>query len=169
MQINPELLTQIEEDGLNKTEALLFCFALHYELDMSILQSKIIGEDNEMFYRINLTDRDIETNTYKLKIPVFLSEDYSDKFKELVKALKQRGFTSNGHPNNQCKYSVLDTSDMTKQAFERFYYSDIDMNKLINCIVDYYARTEMPVKLVKFFDTIASIEYDSYTEQNNFL
>lgn len=169
MVLNPELLVQIEKDGLNKTEALLFCFALEYNLDMSILQSKIMNEENEMFYRINLTDRDIESNNYKLKIPLFLSEDYSENFRWFIKELKSKGFTSNGHPNNQVKYSVIDTSESTKQAFNRFYYSEIDLNKLVNCVVDYYSRTEMPVKLAKFFDTLASIEYDSYTERENFL
>lgn len=169
MNLNPELIAQIEEDGLNKTEALLYCFALHYNLDMQVFMDKIIDEETEVFYRINLTDRDIESNTYKLKIPLFLSEDYTDKFLDLITALKQNGFTSNGHPNNQIKYSVIDTNDTTKHAFNRFYHNDIDLTRLINCIVSYYSRTEMPVKLSKFFDTIASIEYDSYTQSDNFL
>lgn len=168
-RINPALINQINSDGLNPTEALIYCFVIHFGLDLTHVLSKIINEDNEAFYRINLTDRDIETGVYTLKIPLFLSEDYSDKFTDLIKLLKSKGFTSNGHPDNPVKYSVLDTSKSTKEAFNRYYTSDIDLTRLANVIVSYYRKTEMPLKLENFFDKVASIEYDSYSENDNFL
>jgi hypothetical protein len=169
MQLNNELITLIEESGLNVTEALIFCFATHYKLDMDNIVPKIITEDNEMFYRINLLDRDIETNSYILKTPLFSVDNNNDVFIKLLDSLKQNGFTSNGHPNNQIKYSVIDKAESTKNAFNRFYNSDIEFDRLVDCIISYYERTEMPVKLERFFDTIAELEYEAYVKTNNFI
>lgn len=168
MQLNPELLEVIRKDGLDETEALLYCFAIEYKLDVIRLTDTFVNQDNEMFYRINLTDRDIITNTMKLKIPLF-SSSFGDKFGELIQALKSRGFTSNGHPNNQIKYAVINTSGEAKTAFQSFYTEDIDFDRLVNCIAGYYERTEMPVKLDKFFNQLVTMEYDSYVNNDKFL
>ncbi len=168
MNINKLLLEQIENDGLSQTEVLVFCFVHHFGLDTEVISS-LINEDNEHFYRINYLDRDLETNNFTLKIPLFEEKVNDDVFSILIKSLISSGFTSTGHPNNQVKYSVLDKSESTRNAFNRFYNSDIDLEKLKNCIMNYYSRTEMPVKLEKFFDTIADIEYNSYSSENNFL
>lgn len=168
MNINTDLLRQIEEDDLNKTEVLVFCFVHHFGLDAEVI-SLLINEDNEHFYRINYLDRDLETNNLTLKIPLFETESNNDDFSLLIKSLIEAGFTSTGHPNNQVKYSVLDKSLATRNAFNRFFSSDKNLFKLKDCIMAYYARTDMPVKLEKFFDTIAEIEYNSYSSENNFL
>lgn len=168
MSINQELIDRINKDGLDMTEALLYCFAIEYKLDVARVTDTFVNIDNEMFYRINLTDRDIVSNTLKLKIPLF-SNTFNDKFSELIKELKSRGFTSNGHPNNQVKYSVINTSNESKTGFLSFYTEDTDFNRLVNCIVSYYERTEMPVKLDKFFSQLVEMEYDSYTQDSKFL
>jgi len=168
MSINQELIDRINKDGLDMTEALLYCFAIEYKLDVARVTDTFVNIDNEMFYRINLTDRDIVSNTLKLKIPLF-SNTFNDKFSELIKELKSRGFTSNGHPNNQVKYSVINTSNEAKTAFLSFYNEDTDFNRLVNCVVSYYERTEMPVKLDKFFNQLVGIEYDSYVNNDKFL
>jgi len=168
MNINRLLLEQIENDGLSQTEVLIFCFVHHFKLDTEVISS-IINEDNEYFYRINYLDRDLETNNFTSKIPLFEENSNDDIFSMLIKSLINSGFTSTGHPNNQVKYSVLDKSIATRNAFNRFYTNDIDLDKLKLCIMNYYSRTDMPVKLEKFFDTIADIEYNSYSSENNFL
>jgi hypothetical protein len=165
--LNPKLLKKIEEDGLNKTVALVYCFCVDNLLPIQDI-GNIITDDNEAFLRINLTDRDFETNTLKLKIPLYISE-HSDKFEMLIKKLKEFGFTSTGHPNNQLAYSVIDKTEATKLAFERFYKPDIDFDKLVKSIVNYYSRTAMPKKLENFFDGIAEMEYDNFTDEMKFL
>lgn len=165
--LNPKLLKQIEEDGLNKTVALVYCFCIEYKLPKEDIAC-IINDDNESYLRINLTDRDFETNTLKLKIPLFVNED-SEVFDKLIKKLKEFGFTSTGHPNNQLGYSVIDKTESTRLAFERFYKPDIDFDKLVKAIVNYYAKTTMPKKLENFFDGIAEMEYDSTTDEMKFL
>lgn len=165
--LNPKLLKLIEESELNKTVALVYCFCLENRLPIEDIVS-IINEDNEAFLRINLTDRDYETNTYKLKYPLYVN-DNEDDFNKLVKKLKELGFTSTGHPNNQLGYSVIDKADSTKLAFERFYKPDINFDKLVKAIVNYYAKTTMPKKLENFFDSIAEMEYDATTDEMKFL
>lgn len=168
MQINPELIDQINKDGLDMTEALLYCFAIEYKLDVARVTDTFVDQDNEMFYRINLTDRDVISNTLSLKIPLFSPSNLGE-FGRFITALKARGFTSNGHPNNQVKYSVINTSNEAKTAFLSFYNEDTDFNRLVNCVVSYYERTEMPVKLDKFFNQLVGMEYDSYVNNDKFL
>jgi hypothetical protein len=165
--LNPKLLKLIEEGGLNKTVALVYCFCLENRLSVEDILP-IINEDNESFLRINLTDRDFETNTFKLKYPLYVN-DTANNFDKLLVSLKQLGFTSTGHPNNQLGYSVIDKTESTRLAFERFYKPDIDFDKLVKAVVNYYAKTTMPKKLENFFDGIAEMEYDSTTDEMKFL
>lgn len=163
MSINKELVSFIEQQGLDVSEALMFCFAVEYDKEYGLMDvihnSDLIDATNEPIYRINLCEHDIENGKYKLKHSLFSTAHNTSEFLEFITLLSKNNMTARGHKNNQRDYAVITNDENTKTVFNQLVqtiknqFNTFDMNKFIRKVVSYYESVEMPVKLDKFIST----------------
>jgi hypothetical protein len=172
MQINNELLHEIERAGLDKSSALLFCFAIEYKdlIDLDkLLELGIIEADKEHFYRINLVNQDVETSDVALRIPLFgHSTKYNSRFSEFVNRLcEDPEMSVNGHVSNIKDYVVIATTKEAKLAFDNL--GELDMDKLIEVTKSYYRDTVYCTVLQKYLESTCKLMYDNYKEEKTTL
>lgn len=166
MKVNQKLIEEIEQSGLPIEEALLFCAAVEMQrygtLDWLVATSGIINTENEHKYRINLCNHDPETDSIKLRYPLFVTEQPDVNFKQFTEQLFARGVKYNGHVNTPLKYSILSATD--EGAFLEFAgkIGVLDLNKLVAVTVNYYANTEYAKKLTDFLKSIAPSMYSTF-------
>lgn len=175
MFINKELVDFIEKQGLDVSEALMFCFAVEYDKEYGLMDiihnSDLIDATNEPIYRINLCDHDIENGKYKLKHSLFSNQTQSNEFLEFITLLSKNNMTARGHKNNQRDYAVITNDENTKTIFNQLaqtiknQYQSFDIHKFVRKVVNYYETVEMPVKLDKFISTFGYSYY--ITDDNN--
>lgn len=169
MYINDELLELIDNNDLDRSEALLFAFAVTYDSQFntlnSLISSGIITSETEPKYRINLCTHNIESGSIQLKVPLFVHNNKNDSFIEFIKQLGQNHMTSKGHKNNQKNYTIVTNDAETKSAFDNVIAAiknndgNVDKDKLIKVVTKYYEETELPLKLEKYLRTALFTDY----------
>jgi len=162
MEINPALLSLIEEHELDKGQALCFCVlweqGCHSTIFNMIATGFMTKEDSDV-YRITLCkDEGV------LKVPMF--KQYKSLFSELLSKLTEKGFTRKGHPSNQMAYDVI-TSD-AEEEFNKFVQRTgeaFDIDTFTKMVVSYYATTPTYVKTLKnLIPTFTELDWSNYIE-----
>lgn len=169
MFINDELLKLIDNNNLDRSEALLFAFAVTYDKEFntlnSLISSGIITSETEPKYRINLCNHDIEQGSIQLRVPMFVHNNKNDSFIEFIKELGKNHMTSKGHKNNQKNYTIVTNDAETKSAYDSVISAiknndgSVDKDKLIKVVTKYYEETELPLKLEKYLRTALFTDY----------
>lgn len=166
MKVNEKLIQEIEKSGLPLEEALLFCAAVEMQrygtLDWLVGISNILQPDNEHKYRINLCLHDPETDSIKLRWPLFETAKVSASYAEFTKLLAAKGLRHNGHGNNVLAYSILSKED--EDAFKQLW-SELEnpsLERLAQITVNYYANTTYAKKLKDFFIEVAPTMYITF-------
>lgn len=170
MKVNEKLIQEIEKSGLPLEEALIFCAAVEMQrygtLDWLVGISDIVQPENEHKYRINLCFHDPETDSIKLRWPLFETSKVSASFAEFTKLLSAKGLKYNGHGNNPLAFSILSKED--EGAFQQLWagLENPDANKLAQITVNYYANTTYAKKLKDFFIEVAPTMYTTFEPKN---
>lgn len=167
MEINPQLISIIEDANLDKKKAILYSLAIEHDLIDVLLDEGDFLQNQELenALRLNLVRYNPESSKNEL-----VCDMYSDKvhinsdFESFIQLLKDKGLTSKGDRNNPTKYVVITKDTETINAFNhaarRLKYFNID--KLAEVVANYYRTTEMCMKLGNYLDKAVDMDYNSF-------
>lgn len=157
----------------NQSEALIYLLqcALISESDetLSLLFESLRGDEYELVMRILIGSEDDSGYSLRNTVPWFFSEEVVEKkekskFNDYIQLLLDKGLNSKGSLNNQCSYLVIKKDKPTKEAFESLCLriKDLDINKLADVTVKYYAEGEYKTNLTKYLESGAEVDLALY-------
>lgn len=157
--INKKLLEVFDDIGLDVGEALLFCFAVEYDLLNVLIEKELITSENEKFFRINLTTMNEEGKVI-LKYALFNFET-DTQFNKYISELKSSGVGINGFAFNPQEYAILTTDEEAQKQFSKFVlmHKDFSLERLLEVTLEYYRSVSRAKKLTNFLATDAITMY----------
>lgn len=164
-KINPKLLNLIQKHFPNPDDAsacLTYALCVEAETILTLYKWGLLkNEENEAKFRILLVDEDVDAigsqRKYKLKIPLWTDEVEEDLYVKYYKAV----FSD---PSVVKAKGLLFNKPEGKGAFNDLVINNkpFDLQRLINCTIQYYKRTEYALSLPRFLNELAQGEYLSY-------
>lgn len=174
--INSKLIYELGKHEVDVNISLCFIFAAIYlgqDGIAELINRGMLTEDEEVYLRINFLNKsfDEENNIiYEPRIPLFGSEGIV--YQQFTEGLVQKGMNSLGHPDNPQQYGVIEFNEKTAEAFAfvQDKIKDLDVQKLIKCVLTYYRVAEPAKKLENYLLNHAVLDYKTFKdEQRNLL
>lgn len=170
MRINTVLRSQLEDRGLDVDAVFLFLVAVKYlgaDAVKRLLDCNFLKPEEEDVARIMFVETDFETGEFTVNMELFES-DVNQFGSFLSRLVKEHGFTSKGHPQNQItKYAPIAQTAEVEQKFQALVndllakHGSLDENRLLHVVVEYYRKVETPKNLGNYFATQAAMDYES--------
>lgn len=153
------IVKALQDEALYTPENVLFLIGVqnnHLHPDMMEYLQKF--EDSELLARKFLE----YDSGWKLK-PFLFEEREKDEYRDFIKKLTEIGIGTNGYENNPLGYSIGIGAADSKEAFKALKRNipDLDLDRLSNCIKDYYAENRYATKLAKYLREEAYYAYYS--------
>lgn len=173
MQISNEFRKKTEEHDLDYNKTLFFCIVYQMLGDkgLSLITDTHLLSDEEIDkLRIIFFDKDYETNKQVIKKEfIYVPQQSNDVLVELRNKLLDKGFTSQGHPNNRVS-GVIQFGNETEEGLNIFMNAlqdNIDIDVLVSAIDKYYESTEMPMRLGNYLSKSAIMDYSYELNKRN--
>lgn len=159
LPINKEIRDRAEELDMDSEAAVLFCFALEYNLVGYLVEKGLITKNNEHDFRINFTEINGDGDIVN-KYPLF-KYDGNDSFDSFFNKLVLSGIGINGYSYNAQKYAVLTTDEETKANYNklRLRIEEYNEDKMVAAIENYYKTVETCKSLKNLFANGADTLY----------
>lgn len=159
-KLNDCIVEKLQSMGYNNPESQLFFFALDVarttRTDPFELIDYFLGERDKLL----LTKEFLEYNgEWQLKSK-YANNTVSKNSKLILKELKQR-LSDNGHPENPKSFSIWSTDKKLISLLDKY---DLDTDKAINVIVEYYKNTKYATKLETYLDSAFEAGYNNYQD-----
>ena len=146
--------------GYNNPESQLFFFALdvakNNQTDPFELIDYFLGERDKLL----LTKEFLEFSTeWKLKDKYMVNSTLKNS-KAILKELKKR-LSDNGHPENPKSFSIWTTDKKLISLLDQY---DLEVDKAVNVIVEYYKNTTYTTKLETYLESAFEAGYNNYQD-----
>lgn len=167
MQLNPQILKKIKEQGLPETEVMFFCLTWWFKkvypkaediLFLNLGDKKLINLENEEIYRINFLKS--EDGELVLKYPLFIKEQVNSFDTFVKKIAETRLINSRGHCNLPQDYPVYDVSKDTREAFNQL--PELDLDKAVEVVIRYYETTKPAQKFSNYLSKGFIVDYNQF-------
>ena len=166
MIVNP-IFDKLEEDlGLSKKTMFFYTIMYSYFQEDGInylVDHGIVNENNEAdLRRYLLNAKHSDADSFAIKYPPLVPSQ--DKFFEFKTRIAKAGFDSMGIQGGVRKSGLISYGKDTVEAFESLVlvYPDLDLDKLVNCIIDFYSSVEYACKLDKYLRENAEADLLAY-------